>query len=236
MAVEAADMFPDEAAAGQAELSDAELDEQLNRYQAVASSAQRAGGLPRGAAIVMLICALLGMASSLELLIAEKARLIDSGAVLACDINSFVSCGKWIGAWQNEVFFGISNAALGLAFFAGVSALALVLVTGGRFGAWLWKALSVAMLLGIVWVLWFQYESFFVERSLCPYCFLIWIVTIALFVLVWARALQAGHWGERAEPLGRALVLGRFLISGLWYALLAALALVALWDKWVALF
>ena len=219
-----------------AELSDAALDARLARYQAAATPQQRAGGLPRRSAVVILVCALAGMLASLELVMSEKAKLLNSDAELACDLNSFVSCGKWVGAWQNEVFFGISNSVLGLAFFAGVAALALVLCTGGRFGRVLWQALSMAMALGMIWVLWFQYQSFVVERSLCPYCFVTWIVTIALFVIVWARTAQAGHWGERAERLGRAAVRNQGVILLGCYAALAVIALVTLWDQWMKLF
>ncbi|MCI6574790.1 MAG: vitamin K epoxide reductase family protein [Actinomycetaceae bacterium] len=214
-------------------LSEAELDAHLARFAAKASQQQREGGMPRSVAVVMLVCSLIGWGASLELVMSEKIRLTDPAAQLSCDISPFVSCGKWIGAWQNELLFGISNSVVGLAFFSGMTALALVLVSGGRMGRRLWQALALALTLGMVWVLWFQYESFIVQRSLCPYCYLVWLVTIALFALVWARSLQAGHWGERGARYGEALVRNRFLIVGICYAVLVMFTLVWLWEMWV---
>ena len=226
-------MMQEEKTSAELDMSDAELDARLARFDARASDEQRAGGLPRSSAAWMLVLSLGGMLASLELIMAEKAKLTAPDEALACDLNSLIGCGKWIGAWQNAVFFGVSNSVLGLAFFAGVAALALVLLTNGRLGKLLWQALCVAMAAGIIWVLWFQYQSFIVARSICPYCFVTWIVTIPLFVLVWARAFQAGHWGERAESFGRALVRNRFIVIGAWYAALVIFAVVWFWDTWM---
>ncbi|MDY5855307.1 MAG: vitamin K epoxide reductase family protein [Arcanobacterium sp.] len=212
------------------DLSEAELDARLERFHAQASPAQREGGLPLSASLIMLVFALTGWVASLELVLSEKIRLADPQASLSCDINAFVSCGKWIGSWQNELLFGISNSVVGLAFFSGVTALALVFVSGGRAGRHLWQALSIALSLGMVWVLWFQYQSFAAQGSLCPYCYLVWLATIGLFVSVWSRSLQAGHWGERLVRCGQMLVRNRFLIVGVWYAALILLTALWLWG------
>ncbi|MDY5588682.1 MAG: vitamin K epoxide reductase family protein [Arcanobacterium sp.] len=219
-----------------ADLSEAELDSQLARFETRASTEQREGGLPRSAAVIMLVCAAVAMLASLGLVVSEKNRLEDPTVQLSCDINSLVSCGQWIGSWQNELLFGISNSVVGLAFFAGVVALALVVLSGGRIGRRLWQALAVAFLLGAIWVVWFQYESFVVKRALCPYCYVVWLATIALCVLVWGRSLQAGHWGERAVACGNAVVRNRFLIVGGCYVALVVFTLIWFWDTWVMLF
>ena len=229
-------MVREKNAAHELDISESELDARLARFDAFPTKEQRAGGLLGASAAWMLALSLVGMFASLELIMAEKSKLTAPDTDLACDLNSLIGCGKWIGSWQNALFFGISNSVLGLAFFAGVAALALVLLTGGRFGKLLWQALCVAMMLAIVWVLWFQYQSFIVARSICPYCFVTWIATIPLAVLVWARALQAGHWGKRVEPFGRVLVRNRFIVIAAWYAALAIFTLVWFWDTWVRIF
>lgn len=214
-------------------LSDEEMDRRLARYSASPSDLQRSGGLERGSAYGMLVCALIGMWASLSLIMAEKVKLSDPQAALACDVNSVVGCGKWIGAWQNEVFFGISNAVIGLSFFSGIAALALVLAAGGILPRIIWQLLCVGVSLGMVWVVWFQYESFFVARSLCPYCFVTWIVVIALLIHVWSRSLQAGHWGAGAEKIGRFLVLNRYVALCICYVILFLAILFAFWNKWM---
>ena len=213
-----------------------ELDAKLAKYEALASEEQREGGLPKVSAAIMTVLGLIGMWASLSLIVSEKIKLSDPNASLACDINPLVGCGKWIGTWQNEVFFGISNSVLGLAFFAGITALGLALFSGGRFGSWLWKLLSLGMIGAIVWVLWFQFQSFVVEGSLCPYCVVTWLTTIPLAYLVWSRSLQAGHWGAGAEKLGSMLVRERFMVVGAIYLVLVIFTIIWFWDKWALVF
>ncbi|MCI7550874.1 MAG: vitamin K epoxide reductase family protein [Actinomycetaceae bacterium] len=217
-------------------LTEAQIDARLARLRATPSEVQLAGGAERLTAAVILISGIVGTFSSIGLLMAEKQKLSDPDAVLLCDINPLVGCGKWIGTWQNEVLFGVSNSVWGLAFFAGIAALGLALLAKARFASWLWQLLAIGVTLAIAWVLWFQYESFFVEGSLCPYCVLVWVATIPLFVTVWARSLQAHHWGEKASHFGRALVRSRFVIIGAWYFAMIAFTIIVFWDRWVIFF
>lgn len=212
------------------------LDAQLAHFEARPTQHQLDGGAPRELSWLMTIAGVLGVFASLMLIMSEKAKLSNPNAVLLCDINPLVGCGKWIGTWQNEVFFGVSNSVLGLAFFAGITALGLVLLTNGVFGIWLWRALTVGVTAGIAWVLWFAYQSFFVEGSLCPYCVLTWFVMIPLFVHVLARTLQAGHWGESAMRVGSALTRNRWIIVGIVYMTLIVFTIFYFWEKWALVF
>ncbi|MFY9263597.1 MAG: vitamin K epoxide reductase family protein [Actinomycetaceae bacterium] len=218
------------------QLSEAELDRRIARYAALPTDEQRRGGAPRELAFVMTITGLVGMFASLMLIMSEKERLSDPSAHLLCDINPLLGCGTWIGAWQNEVFFGVSNSVLGLAFFAGITGLGLVLLARGRFDFWLWKLATLGASLGIMWIVWFGYQSYVVEGSLCPYCVVTWLATIPLFVHLLARTMQAGAWGSGAEKAGSALVRNRWIIIVLVYVVLVAFTVIWFWDKWALVF
>lgn len=211
-------------------LSEAEMDREIAKYEAYPTAEQQAGGANRSTAWVVLVAGLLGVLASVQLLLAEKALLQNPDQILRCDLNPIVGCSQWIGEWQNEVFFGISNAMIGLTFFAGVSALGFVLVSGGRFGRWLWQLWTIAHSLGIIWIFWFGYQSFAVENRLCPWCFLTWLVNLTLFVVVWTRSLQSGHWGERAVTAGRVLVRNRWWILGALYLALVMFTVLWFWN------
>ncbi|MDO5025891.1 MAG: vitamin K epoxide reductase family protein [Trueperella sp.] len=217
-------------------LSEAEMDRRIAKYEARPTAEQKAGGANRGTAWFVLIFGLIGAFASLQILLAEKALLKNPDQILQCDFNPIVGCSQWIGQWQNELFFGISNALIGLAFFAGVSALGLVLLSGGKFGRWLWQAWAAVHSLGMVWVFWFGYQSFVVENKLCPWCFLIWLINLALFAVVWMRSLQAGHWGVRATDTGRVLVRNRWWVLGALYLALVIFVVLWFWDSWYLVF
>ncbi len=216
-------------------LSDAELDSYLESVEvqraALPTQAQKKGGAPRELSLLMIVSGLLGMFAAVALIQSEKQLLKDPLGSLSCDINPLIGCGKFLAAEQNSVFFGVSNAVYGLAFFAGITALGLVLASGGRFGRLLWQALDVAMLGATAWIAWFQWTSFTVERSLCPYCLLTWFVTIPLIVNVWARSAQAGHL-PCPPGLRRFLVRGRWFIVLAVYVALVTFAIIWFWDQW----
>lgn len=221
------------------QLSDSELNEYLRRIEdqrnAVPSEQHLAGGAPRELSLVMVIAGLLGIFASVSLIQAEKQLLNDPLAALSCDINPLIGCGKFLNSPVNAVFFGVSNAVFGLAFFAGITALGLVLASGGRFGRWLWVVVDLAMVGATAWIMWFQWTSFTVERSLCPYCLLTWTVSIPLIVNVLARSAQAGHFPCPAG-LRRTLVKGRWYIIAAVYAVLVIFAVVWFWDQWMLVF
>lgn len=76
-----------------------------------------------------------------------------------------------------------------------------------------------------------MYQSFVVEGSLCPYCFVTWLVTIMLFVHVTARSAQAGHFGQKFADAGRAYVRNRWIGVGFGYGLIIVLVVVVFWDQ-----
>lgn len=218
------------------DLSEEEIDRRIAKFEARPTEHQLRGGGPFELAVVTVVCGVIGFYASLMLIMSEKEKMANPDAILLCDVNPLISCGKWIGTWQNEVFFGISNSVLGLAFFAGMTAIGLVLLAKGTFDKWLWMAITGATGAGILWIFWFGYQSYVVEGSLCPYCVVTWIVTIPLFIHFLARSMQAGHWGEGAMSAGSSLVRNRWLAVGIVYGLLVLFTIVWFWDMWPMVF
>ncbi|WP_353066593.1 vitamin K epoxide reductase family protein [Arcanobacterium hippocoleae] len=219
------------------EIADPEIEERLAYLRGGASKHQIAGGASAKFAGIMLILSLVGGAASLALIMTEKMHLRDPEAALICDVNPFIGCGDWIGAWQNEVFFGISNSVLGFAAFAALAFFSLILLTGAQLPAVNWRLVSCGAALADIWLLWFIYQSLFIKTVLCPYCVMIWIVTIPLTYLILSRSFQAGHFGNgRAQKLGEFLVRNQGGMLGGIYFILFATALFNLWDAISRLF
>lgn len=218
------------------ELADLDFERELAKLSGAASPEALAGGASRGVALAITILSAIGAFSALELVLAEKQKLMFPEQALVCDINPLIGCGKWIGSWQNEVFFGISNSVLGLAGFSALTMIGLVLLSGGRFGRFLWQALSAGTIVAISWVGWFMYQSFVVEGSLCPWCAVVWFMTIPLTVLVLGTALQAGHFGTRAVKAGEFIARNRLVLIFGAYLLLILFTIFWFWDQWALVF
>lgn len=194
---------------------------------------ERAGGAGRELGVLLTVGGLLGVWAAVMLVLSHMTLLENPDAALACDINPIVGCGSFVLSWQ-AALFGIPNALIGTVAFAALLTVGVVMLSGTRLSTWFWRALLAGATGAVVWVVWFQYQALTQIRGLCPYCLVVWAVTIPVFVHVLARAAQAGHVpvGER---LRRTLVQDRWVVVAVWYALVGLAALVAFWDQWMAL-
>jgi len=192
---------------------------------------QLAGGAPRGLGWLLTVGGALGAWASVMLILSQQTLLRDPDASLACDINPLIGCGKFVLSWQSSVL-GPPNAVLGTMAFTAVTATGLVLLGGGRLPRFYWVALMVGSVLAAVWITWFQYQAFTQLRALCPYCLVVWTVTIPLVVNILARGLQGRHL-PAPEGLRRFLVQDRALVITVWYAVVVLLIGFVFWDQWM---
>ncbi|WP_238426526.1 vitamin K epoxide reductase family protein [Streptomyces adustus] len=81
---------------------------------------------------------------------------------------------------------------LGPGAFAAVAALGVAVLTGARLHRRLWLALDAGALAGVVFVHWLIGQSRYELDKICPYCAVVWTVTIALFWFVTLHCLEQG--------------------------------------------
>ncbi|CAM5711562.1 vitamin K epoxide reductase family protein [Mycolicibacterium aubagnense] len=86
--------------------------------------------------------------------------------------------------------FGFPNPLLGIAAFSVVIVTGVLAVAGIRLPRWYWAGLAGGTLLGAVFVHWLIYQSLYEIGALCPYCMVVWVVTVALLVVVSSIALR----------------------------------------------
>jgi hypothetical protein len=79
------------------------------------------------------------------------------------------------------------------------------LLAGARFARWFWIAFNVGITGALAFVIWLISQSIFVLGTLCPWCMLVWSVTIPLFWIVTSRNLAEGVFGQRLVGVGRFL-------------------------------
>ncbi|WP_240812763.1 vitamin K epoxide reductase family protein [Streptomyces sp. DASNCL29] len=126
---------------------------------------------------------------------------------------------------------------LGLGAFAAVTVLGLAVLTGARLHRMLWLALNAGALAGVVFAHWLIHQSLFGLGRLCPYCAVVWAVTITLFWYVTLHNLGRGVIPVPAAGRGALdLVLEThwILLAG-WYGVIAVLVLIRFWSYWSSL-
>ncbi len=181
----------------------------------------------RAPALLLVITGAIGLFASLLLSVDKVTQLQDKIAgkdsVFACDFSAWVSCSSVIASPQSEAF-GFPNSFIGVIGFAVVLTLGVVWLAGAPAKGWIWGGLQAGTVFGISFVTWLQHETIYEIGALCPYCMVVWVVMIPLFVGVTAHSLrliapQAG--------ITRFLSNWTVLIVALWYVAVAA----AIWFE-----
>lgn len=165
--------------------------------------------------IVALLSALLGTYASAALAIDYIYRLRDQDYDPGCDINPMVGCGLFLDSPAASTF-AIPNVIIGVMAFPVVATLGVVILANLGLPQWVWRGLVVGVVFGIGFVTYLQYQAMFVLHGLCPWCLVVWVAMIPLFVHTMARAGEAGalgpwHW--------RPIVANRWMIVIGWYLL-----------------
>jgi uncharacterized membrane protein len=159
----------------------------------------------RVVAVLLIVIGAIGWFASAQLVIERVVLAADAQAQLNCDFSLVVQCGKNLASWQGSVF-GFPNPLLGLGGFVAPVAVGVAMLAGGRFARWFWLAFNAGMLGAIAFVGWLISQSIFSLGTLCPWCMLVWSVTIPGFLLVTFRNFSAGVFGTGLRRAGSLLL------------------------------
>jgi uncharacterized membrane protein len=188
------------------------------------------GQVSRSRAWWVLIAGAAGFASALALTF-EKIEILKNPAyVPSCSINPVLSCGSVMITPQASAF-GFPNPLIGIVAFSVVVVTGVLAVGRVALPRWYWLGLAGGTLLGVAFIQWLIFQSIYRIGALCPYCMVVWAVTIPLFVVASSIALQ---------PLGkyaaaRMLYMVRWSLVALWFAAVIAMILVQFWYYWSTL-
>lgn len=182
---------------------------------------------PLALAIVLIVTGAIGWYASFALTLDKIAVLLNPEADLDCNLSVLVQCGVNLGSWQGSVF-GFPNPLLGLGGFVAPIAVGVALLAGASFDRWFWILFNIGVLGAFAFTVWLQYQSIFNLGTLCPWCMLVWSVTIPLFWTVTLRNAKEGVFGSGPKRLGTTLYSWVPAISVAGYLLIAIVAQVRL--------
>jgi uncharacterized membrane protein len=194
------------------------------------SADRPAGSVPTLSAVWVLIAGVVGLAAAFTLTI-EKIKLLENPAyVPSCSINPVLSCGS-VMVTPQAAAFGFPNPLIGIIAFSVVVVSGVLAVAKVPLPRWYWAGLAVGTTLGVVFIHWLIYQSLYTIGALCPYCMVVWTVTIPLLVVVASIAVPP----TSDNAVVRALHQWRWSLVALWFTGLILLILVRFWDYWATL-
>ncbi|MFN3255348.1 MAG: vitamin K epoxide reductase family protein [Ilumatobacter sp.] len=190
----------------------------------------------RGMAFGWLLLTLgsLGVAMAAVLLV-EKVRILqDPSYVPSCSINPILSCGSIMNTPQAEAF-GFPNPIIGLAGFAVVATAGAAVIAGAQFARWFWRALLAGSAAGVVFVHWLIFQSLYRIGALCPYCMVVWAVTIAVFWYTLLHVLASVTSDTTTPRWYRWTVSYHGVVLTGWFLAVGGLITVRFWYYWATL-
>jgi uncharacterized membrane protein len=180
----------------------------------------------------VLIAGVIGLVSSMTLTVEKIDILANPSYVPSCNINPILSCGSVMVTPQASAL-GFPNPLLGIMAFTVVVVAGVLAVAKVPLPQWFWISTTVGLLAGAVFVHWLIFQSLYRIGALCPYCMVVWVVTITLLVVVSSIVLRPTLADSNA--LVRVLYQWRWSITALWFTAVFVLIMVRFWDYWSTL-
>ncbi|MCT1776841.1 vitamin K epoxide reductase family protein [Brachybacterium sp. p3-SID957] len=191
----------------------------------------------RGLGMLFTVTGAIGLVMAVVLLVEKIALIEDPSYVPSCSLNPVLSCGSVMDTPQASAF-GIPNPILGIAGFAAVLSLGFAFLAGARVARWMSALIQAGVTFAVLFVQWLIGQSLYEIGALCPYCMVVWAVTIPLFwftTIHHLRALADSSTSASRRAL-RLVIEFRVPVLVAWYLVILALIAVRFWDYWSTLF
>lgn len=185
----------------------------------------------RGTAVLIALTGLVGLVAATVLLVERIELFKNADYIPTCNLNPILSCGSVMNTDQAAAF-GIPNPIIGVGAFAALAAVGVALLAGARFARWFWVLVLAGATFGVVFVHWLIWQSLYEIGALCPYCMVVWSVTVPVF---WVVAVYVLGLFTGPTPLHRRLTDFRLPALTAWFILVVALIGVRFWDYWSTL-
>ena len=178
----------------------------------------------------------IGLVAAATLLIEKIALIEDPTYIPTCSINPILSCGSVMSTPTAEAF-GFPNPIIGVAAFPVVITTGVILLAGVTLPRAYWRGLQVGVTFGVLFVHWLMFQSLYRIDALCPYCMVVWVVTIPIFLYVTLANLATGAIRAPRRLQSTVAVIDdyRGVVLTAWYLVIVAAITQRFWDYWQTL-
>lgn len=151
----------------------------------------RSRATPIGLAVFLVLAGLIGLVAAFALTIEKLNALASPGTAAGCDFSVLVQCTKNLESAQGSTF-GFPNPLIGIVGFSVVIVVGMGLLAGARYARWFWLTFNVGLLAALAFVAYLIQTSIYFLGTLCPWCMVVWSVTIPAFLAVTLYNAKSG--------------------------------------------
>jgi uncharacterized membrane protein len=187
---------------------------------------------------LLLAAGIVGLAASFMLTYDKIHVLQNPDYQPLCNLNPVLSCGSVMSTPQATVL-GVPNTIFGLIAFSMLTMFGLAVLAGATFKRWFWLGAQAMATAGVVFMHYLFFQSVFSIHAICPWCFVVWMITIPVFVGITVHNIRTDAFGLARWRAG-GKVAGFVSKYGLdflvwWYVLLFMILLTEFWYYWKTL-
>ncbi len=192
--------------------------------------------LPEILPYIFIIAGVIGAVASFVLMYDKIQILINPNFHPSCNVNPILSCGSVMNTEQASLF-GVPNTVFGLMAFTALITFGFMLAAGAKVQRWVWVVAELVALVGVIFMHYLFFQGVFRINAICPWCFVVWMITIPTF---WYLTLYNLREGNIQLPL-RLTRVGDYLqrhhgnILTLWYLVIFMILLTHFWYYWKTL-
>lgn len=185
---------------------------------------------------LLLAAALLGLVVATILMVEKLALAADPNYVPSCSINPVLSCGSVMASPQAEAF-GLPNPLVGIAGFSALAATGAALLAGARLQRWFWWGVQAGVTFGVGFVHWLIFQTLYRVGALCPYCMLVWAVTLPAFLYVSLHnaTATAQNLDRPLPPAVSFVIRYHGVVLTCWLLAILGAVVVRFWSSWEAM-
>jgi uncharacterized membrane protein len=189
--------------------------------------------LARSLPYIYIIAGAIGLIASFVLTYDKIQVLKNPGYDPSCNINPIFSCGS-VMAKEQASLLGVPNTLFGLAAFTALISLGFMIASGAKLKRWVWVAAQFMATIGVIFMHYLFFQGVYRINAICPWCFVVWMITIPIFWYTTLYVLREGHIKISAR-LNGFLQQNHGNILLVWYLLIIGVLLEHFWYYWSTL-
>ena len=195
--------------------------------------AENTSKFTRTVAIILFVGGVVGIIAAFALTYDKIQVLSNHNYKPSCNINPVLSCGSVMKTKQADLF-GVPNTIFGLIGYTAFAMYGALLLTKAKFTKLVWLSLQVGVTVALLFMHYLFFEGIFRIHAICPFCFVIWMITTPIFWYTTIYNIQAGYI-KLPKKLRTFILRHHGDILALWYIVIFGILLKEFWYYWKTL-
>jgi len=185
---------------------------------------------------ILIVAGIIGIIASFILTYDKLQVLQDTNYQPACNINPVLSCGS-VMSTEQATLLGVPNTIFGLIAFSMLFTFGVLLAAGAQVKRWVWWGAQAAALAGVVFMHYLFFQGVYRINAICPWCFVVWMITIPTFWYITLHNLREKHirLPARLEHASEYLQNYHGELLTIWYLIIFGILLERFWYYWSTL-